>query len=82
MDGGRMNLVAADGIFNDDSIPAIGIEIGRLESEKIGEIKRDGMTKFHLLSWISRKLLRRQFESVWSGWNPQNRGSVPELWNM
>ena len=33
MDGGRMNLVGADDIFNDDSKPAIGIEIGRLESE-------------------------------------------------
>ena len=32
-DGGRMNLVRADGIFNHDSKPAIGIEIGRLESE-------------------------------------------------
>ena len=33
MDGGRMNLILADGNFNYDSKAAIGIEIGRLESE-------------------------------------------------
>ena len=51
-----MNLVQTDGIFKDDSKSAIGIEIGRLESEKIDEIKCDGMTKFHQLSWISRNI--------------------------
>ena len=33
MDGRRMNLILADGNLNDDYKPAIGIEIGRLESE-------------------------------------------------
>ena len=33
MDGGHMNLIPADGNYNDDSKSLIGIEIGQVESE-------------------------------------------------